>query len=141
MTRRLVSPFAIVFFVVLSVLASSANAKKPKRLDLFVGEQKVIPAAKVDKWSLGTSGVIDFRLPEGGDEFIMVGLAAGTTSLLLIMTDGSVKRYDIVVRQVRVTERDNIRLDFYFVELSRDSGYRVGIGWPGTIGGTAGMTI
>ncbi|MCP4446725.1 MAG: type II and III secretion system protein, partial [Myxococcales bacterium] len=46
-----------------------------------------------------------------------------------------------VVRQVRVTERDNIRLDFYFVELSRDSGYRVGIGWPGTIGGTAGMTI
>src|SRR5690606_8377850 len=36
-----------------------------------------------------------------------------------------------------VEARDNIRLDFYFVQLTSDDSYRIGIGWPGTVGGLA----
>jgi len=119
--------------------AASAQANQ-KRLDMFVGEQTVLSADNVDKFSLGTTGVVAVRLPEDGKEFVLVGLAPGDTTLLLIMKSGAKVRYNIVVREVRVTERDNIRLDFYFVELSRDEGYRIGVGWPGTIGGTVGIS-
>lgn len=116
----------------LAALPASAQ-KREKRLDMFVGEQTVLSAENVDKYSLGTKGIVDVRLPEDGNEFVLVALAPGDSTLLLIMKNGNKVRYNIVVREVRVTERDNIRLDFYFVELAKNSGSRIGIGWPGTV--------
>jgi pilus assembly protein CpaC len=57
------------------------------------------------------------------------------------MRDGRQIAYILNVRSDTVKKRDNIRLDFYFVELNRTSAYQVGIGWPGTIAGNARLEI
>jgi len=131
----------LVLFVLCASLSAATDvfAQKvtEKRLDLFIGEQTLIPAAGVDKFSEGTPGIIEIRVPDDGSDLVIVGRTEGSTTLLLIMESGDRIRYNIVVRTVRVIERDNVRLDFYFVELTRRAGSRVGIGWPGTVGGTA----
>ncbi|HKE17975.1 MAG TPA: hypothetical protein VKB80_24030 [Kofleriaceae bacterium] len=107
-----------------------------KRIDLVLGEQTTISAEGVAKYS-PSNDVIDVRLPKDAEEFIVVGAKPGTATLLLVMRDGRQIRYVVTVRDDTVKKRDNIRLDFYFVELNRTSNYQVGIGWPGTVQGTA----
>lgn len=112
------------------------DAPTERELELQVGEQTTISTRDVAKYSEGVKGVIDLKLPsKDATHFVVVGLEPGRTSLLLIMKDGSQVRYGITVhaesRSDAVTARDNIRLDFYFVELTRRSGYRIGLAWPG----------
>ncbi len=114
----------------------AAAVVEERRLELVQGEQATIPAEGVAKYS-PSSDVIDVRLPKDAKEFIVVGAKAGSATLLLFMRDGRQIAYLITVRSDTVKKRDNIRLDFYFVELTRSSAYQVGIGWPGTIAGTA----
>jgi pilus assembly protein CpaC len=67
-------------------------------------------------------------------------LAPGRTSLSTYLKSGGQVTYVITVRLPEssgVKFRPNVRLDFYFVQLDKSSLYRVGMGWPGTIGGTA----
>ena len=67
-----------VALVVAAALLCSASASAQKKkidertIDLFVGEQTVVPAAGVDKYSEGTPGVVDIRLPEDAAEFVIV---------------------------------------------------------------------
>lgn len=141
--NRPIPYIALLFLLVGAIFSGQADAKGKEafRIDLFVGEQKVLSAENVSKWSLGAVGIADVRLPADAQEFVIVGQAPGNTTLLLIMSDGEQVRYNLVVREVRVIERDNIRLDFYFAEVSENSGYRVGVGWPGTVAGTATLNI
>jgi type II secretory pathway component GspD/PulD (secretin) len=119
------------------VLAPDASGPiAEKRLDLVLGEQTTISAEGVAKYS-PSNDVIDVRLPKDAEEFIVVAAKPGTATLLLVMRDGRQIRYVVTVRDDTVKKRDNIRLDFYFVELNRTSNYQVGIGWPGTVQGTA----
>jgi pilus assembly protein CpaC len=68
------------------------------------------------------------------------------------MTDGSERHYRITVKDPStqkvekkdpgaVEARDNIRLDFYFVQLSKKSGYQIGVGWPSSIGPVGNATF
>lgn len=41
----------------------------------------------------------------------------------------------VVIGQGAADRKINIRVDFYFVQYDRSSGYAVGVGWPGRIGG------
>jgi pilus assembly protein CpaC len=107
-----------------------------RRIELVLGEQTTISAENVAKYS-PSNDIIDVRLPKDAREFIVVGAKPGTATLLLFMRDGRQIAYLITVRSDTVKKRDNIRLDFYFVELTRSSAYQVGIGWPGTIAGRA----
>jgi type II secretory pathway component GspD/PulD (secretin) len=107
-----------------------------RRIELVLGEQTTISAEGVSKYS-PSNDVIDVRLPKDASEFIVVGAKPGTATLLLVMRDGRQITYVISVRSDTVRQRDNIRLDFYFVELTRSSAYQVGIGWPGTVQGSA----
>ena len=107
-----------------------------RRIDLVMGEQTTISAEGVAKYS-PSGDIIDVRLPSDGRQFIVVGAKPGTATLLLVLRDGRKVTYTINVRDDTVKKRDNIRLDFYFVELTRSSAYQVGIGWPGTINGSA----
>jgi pilus assembly protein CpaC len=77
----------------------------------------------------------------------VVALTPGTTTLLFLMMDGSERHYKITVTDPnapkqqrrdtdRVEARDNVRLDFYFVQLSRNNAYQIGIGWPGSVAPT-----
>jgi pilus assembly protein CpaC len=130
---------------------SHASAKpslaRIEELELAVGEQKVLPTDQVRSYSEAKKGIVDVRLTLDGSQFIVVALAGGTTTLLLLMMDGSERHYRITVvdpdaaarrggRNDKVEARDNIRLDFYFVQLNKSYGHQLGIGWPTSVAPT-----
>lgn len=115
-------------------------------IELRVGEQTTISARGVKSFSEGTPGIVDVRVPPNSEELVVVGLRTGETSLLLLREKGrkvhySVRVYDQTVKTaapdgaIRVPERLNIRLDFYFVGLSENYSHQIGVGWPGSVGG------
>jgi pilus assembly protein CpaC len=185
----------------LAVAEGSALAQKAKgdheEISLAVGETKTLPAGGVKEYSEGVKGVVDVVPTPDGRTFVITGKKPGTTTLLLIKTDGSQTTFDISVANrnpvqvereiqqllepfpgvksrrvgsrifvegavptdqdykriqqivtvyggqvdslvtVGVAERKLlIRLDFFFVQYSKTSGYNVGIGWPANIAGT-----
>lgn len=138
---------AIRCLLVLCWLAPTlAGADGQQELLLDVGEQRVIPSEGVTSYSEGIPGIVDVRLTKDGSSFVLVGQRAGKTSLLLMRRDGERVQYRIVVGapqtaaqdapdEMRIEARDNIRLDFYFVQLSRDGSSRAGIDWPASYGG------
>ncbi|MDH5492195.1 MAG: type II and III secretion system protein [Myxococcales bacterium] len=140
-TPIILSAFA---FVLGSLFAPAlAAAQQPRELALNVGDQTSISARGVRSYSEGVRGIAEVRLTDDETQFVVVGLRQGTTSLMLIMQDGTQVQYRIVVGggedtelpDGAVIERENIRLDFYFVQLSDSYIHSIGIGWPGSIGG------
>ncbi len=180
-------------------LALAQKAKGDhEEIALAVGETKTLPAAGVKEYSEGVKGIVDVVPTPDGKTFVITGKKPGTTTLLLIKTDGSQITFDVSVANrnpqqvereiqqllepfpgvksrrvgsrifvegavptdqdykriqqivtvyggqvdslvtVGVAERKLlIRLDFFFVQYSKTSGYNVGVGWPANIGGTA----
>jgi pilus assembly protein CpaC len=134
-------------------VASSASVAHAQRtrpegrdLEMTVGEQTSISAQGVTSYSEGSPGIVDVRVPSDGTRFVIVALQAGTTTLLLIMDDGTQVQYRITIRSQNeeptgIQPRDNIRLDFYFVQLDESYGHQIGIGWPTSIGGAGVFTL
>ena len=123
--------------------ANAAPVRK-KSLELYVGDKWVIPSKGVVNYAAARDGVVDISLASEkakDSDFLVTALAPGKTIIVFIMEDGSQVRYEVVVHPMRVSERDNVRLDFYFVELSRDKNRRVGIGWPGAILATTNVDV
>ena len=123
-----------------SSVPASAQQMQRRDLELQIGEQTSLPADGVRSYSEGVAGIADIRVSRETGQFIVLGQRAGQTSLLLIMEDGSQIQYRIVVKGAEtvtagVSERDNIRLDFYFVQVSDEYSHRIGLGWPAFIGG------
>lgn len=136
--NRLHQPLLIGVFLFLSLFAAEVLADdKSKRLSIMVGEQISLSAKGVEKYSEGRKEIVDIRLPEDGEEFIVVGLKPGNSTLLLIKEDGEKFTYNFEVKATtnEVEHKENIRLDFYFVELSEGGQYQVGVNWPGSLGG------
>jgi pilus assembly protein CpaC len=114
-----------------------------EKVVLGVSEQEVLPADGVRSYSEGTRGVVDVRLTRAGDQFVLVGQKPGVTSLLFIMLDGSKRQFSIEVvdrHQTvsgqpahQVSKEDNIRLDFYFVQVNRSNNLQVGLGYPESV--------
>jgi pilus assembly protein CpaC len=113
-------------------------------IELQVGEQRTIPADNVRSYSEGARGIVDVRLTKDAAQFVVVALAEGKSTLLFLMMDGSERHYRFKVvdknstrrrgqRVGSVEARDNIRLDFYFVQLSKNYGHQLGLGFPGSI--------
>ena len=84
------------------------------------------------------------RLTKDASQFIVVALKPGQTTLLFLMLDGTEKHYRISVMDPEgpqrgkrgagsVEARDNIRLDFYFVQMNKNYGHQLGIGYPSSI--------
>lgn len=120
-------------------------------MSLQLGEQRVVPSDNVRSYSEGTKGIVDVRLTKDASQFIIVALKPGATTLLFIMMDGTERHYRITVAdpnaQVRqngdfhtVDARDNIRLDFYFVQVSKSYSHKIGAAWPGSIAPTFNAT-
>lgn len=123
---------------------SDATASEAQSLRLEVGTQKVLPSANVRSYSEGVQGIIDVRLTGDASQFVIVALRAGDTTLLMIMMDGSERLYRINVfdpnapktekkiervGQEQVEPRDNVRLDFYFVQFDKSYSHQIGIDW------------
>jgi len=116
-----------------------------QNMELQLGEQRVIPSDNVRSYSEGTKGIVDVRLTKDASQFIVVALKPGATTLLFIMMDGSERHYRITVtdsneqakpsltEKKTVEARDNIRLDFYFVQVSTNANHKIGIGWPASV--------
>src|SRR5690606_28215748 len=112
-------------------------------LTLEKGEQRVIPSDNVRSYSEGTKGIVDIRLTRDNTQFVIVGLKAGKTTILFLMMDGTERHLKIEVRDPEakpvseglgpVEARDNIRLDFYFVQVSKSYGHQLGMNWPSTV--------
>lgn len=130
----------------------NGRSVRVEELSLQVGEQKVIPSDGVQSYSEAVRGIVDVRLTKDASQFIVVALAPGATTLLFLMTDGTEQHYRITVtdpngpkRGVRgagtVEARDNIRLDFYFVQMNKNYGHQLGIGYPTSIAPTFAATF
>lgn len=118
-------------------------------MTLMVGEQRVLSSDDVKSYSEGTPGVIDVRLTQDARRFVVVGVRPGRTTLLFLLTDGLERHYDVTVGDpaaaqapvpvdapdLRVEAKDNIRLDFYFVQLNKSYEHQVGVAWPASVGG------
>ena len=138
--------FGIVLIGVFGAPVASAQ-NHTVDLEIDVGQQTSISAQHVRSYSEGVAGIAVVRLTEDQTRFVIVGQRAGTTSLLLIMDDGTQTQYRITVgggepepeASDGVPERENIRMDLYFVQLSDSYSHSIGLGWPGSIG--AGSTL
>ncbi len=165
-----------------------------EEISLAVGETKTLSASGVKEYSEGVKGVVDVVPTPDGRTFVVTGKKPGTTTLLLIKSDGAQTTFDISVANrnpqqvereiqqllepfpgvksrrvgsriflegavpteadfkriqqivtvyggqvdslvtVGVAERKLlIRLDFFFVQYSKTSGYNVGVGWPSSV--------
>lgn len=126
---------------VIFLCASPAHAQNERELEIDVGEQTTLSSVGVERYSEGAPNVVQVRVTER--EFIIVALRPGRTSLVLFYENGREVRYSITVRDPNATStrpgsvdpRENIRLDMYFVELNESYSHRIGLGFPGTIGG------
>lgn len=75
----------------LSTAAAQPAAPKPaaetRDLSLAVGENRTISADGVKSYSLGAAGVAEVRLTPNGKQFVVVGKAPGSTTLLCLYGD------------------------------------------------------
>ncbi len=131
----------LIAMLLFQAAQAEASSVKKEKLQLFVGDKWVISSKGVEQFAVATEGVVDMDIPPKATDFLVRALAPGSTTIVLFMSDGSQVKYAVTVNPMRVSERDNIRLDFYFVEFSRDMGRRVGIGWPGSVVATTTVGI
>lgn len=139
MSNRITTAVPIGLLVLLAALP--ARAQQERELELEVGEQTTVSAVGVERYSEGVPNVVQVRVTER--EFIIVALRPGQTSLVLFYANGRRVTYRIEVRDPNATEtrpgsveeRENIRLDLYFVELSEIYTHQIGVGFPGAVGG------
>ncbi len=124
--------------------SGDAGSAAINEIALQVGEQTTMPTENVKSYSEGARGIIDVRMTKDGSEFVIVAVKPGSTTLLLLMMDGTQRYVRIEVSdpngprkkggaQGSVEARDNIRLDFYFVQLQKSYGHQLGVGWPTSI--------
>jgi len=66
-------------------------------LNLIVGENKTISTSDVTSYSVGTPGIVDVKVPPSMDVFVFVGLHAGSTSVLMLKSNGSEVTYNVNV--------------------------------------------
>jgi pilus assembly protein CpaC len=139
-------PLLCLWSLVLHVPSSHAAAgTEVNEITLQLGQQMSLSAAGVKSYSAGVSGVVEVRLSKEGDQFVLVALKPGNTTLLMFMLDGRevLHRIQVVAddaaqgEPIRVTPKDNIRLDLYFVQVSQDEGHQLGVAYPDSVGGTA----
>ncbi len=124
-------------------IASAQSRPETERLELQMDEQVTISAQGVASYSVGAPGIATVALSPNGDHFVIGAVRPGVTSLLLLYSNGRQVRYSITVLDPTaarttggVPVRENIRLDLYFVQLQETYSHQIGIGFPGSIGGT-----
>jgi pilus assembly protein CpaC len=125
---------------------TSRSDAAAQTLRLEVGEQRLISAEGVRSYSEGVAGIVDVRLTDDGQQFVVVALKPGRTTLLILRRNGQNALYRVEVREPAevkpptpspdsVAVKDNIRLDFYFVQLEHDYAHQLGVAWPNRVGG------
>ena len=89
---------SLLSVVILLTVASAASARADviqEQIALVVGQQRTVDARKVKSYSVADREHIEVRLTPDGTEFVIVARKPGTTSLLLIRTNGDKVHYTI----------------------------------------------
>ena len=81
-------------------------------ITLAVGETKIISAKDVKNYSEGVAGIIDIKLTSDSSQFVLNGKRPGSTTLLLIKSDGSqiTLNIDVFIRSPQAVERELAQL-------------------------------
>jgi pilus assembly protein CpaC len=66
-------------------------------VSMVVGENKTIPAADVESYSLGSPGILDVKVTPQLDNFVFVALRPGTTTVLMLKKNGVEVTYAVTV--------------------------------------------
>ncbi|WP_394822982.1 pilus assembly protein N-terminal domain-containing protein [Pendulispora albinea] len=66
-------------------------------MTMIVGDNKTLPAQGVTSYSVGAPGIIDVKVAPGMSQFVFVGLKAGSTTVLMLMQNGTQVTYAITV--------------------------------------------
>jgi Flp pilus assembly secretin CpaC len=132
--------FGLVGLLATAATSATADIGTERSMVLRVGEQRSLSAEGIRSYSEGVPGIADVRVTRDQTRFVIVGKAEGTTSLLLIQADGEQVQYTIRVVPADANkgfgERENIRLDLYFVMIQDRYSHQIGLNWPGNIGST-----
>lgn len=84
-------------------------SKEPGRIDLYPGEVKVLPMAKVDRVAIGNGSVVTATIVDD-KQIVMLGEAAGRTTMHLWLQNGRQMRYEVHVAGTNVTEQAAVEL-------------------------------
>lgn len=81
--------------------SSHADARPTKAstidVSLVVGENKTLPASDVASYSVGSQGVIDLKVTPDMNQFVLVGLRPGSTTVLMLKKNGTEVTYTVTV--------------------------------------------
>jgi pilus assembly protein CpaC len=66
-------------------------------VSMVVGENKTIPAADVASYSLGSQGIIDVKVTPDLNQFVLVALRPGATTLLMLKKSGVEVTFSVTV--------------------------------------------
>lgn len=150
--RRLTAGAELPFNEPRAEAQASTEGTFARQIEVEVGDQVVLDILGVEAFSEGTPGIIDARPTRDSRKLVLVGRNPGETTLLFIMKDGSRLNHHITVidsdpgwrfHSTAVQVRDNIRLDFYFVQLSTSYRHNLGVAWPANVdaSGILGATL
>lgn len=121
------------------------GAPATENLDLFQGEIRLLKDVSVDRVAIGNGKLLKVEILSD-KQLIIIGEAAGSTSLHLWKTDGSELDYNIRISekdpQTRVRLEKMIQMDVKIVEFRKSRLDELGIDWskniPGPTFATAG---
>ena len=96
---------ALRWLCLMGVVASAAAAPLPARLDLYVGDSRVLQASPV-RVAVGNGAVVSVTTLPGG-ELLLLGESAGRTTLQLWLRDGTQHRVvvDVAANDMEATLR------------------------------------
>lgn len=130
-TIRFQLSFACWFM--LAAPAFVAAQAEERQMQLEVNQQQTLSSEGVASYSVQGSAV-RVELDRETLEFVIIARQVGNATLLLLYNDGRRVSYRISVGDIVVTQKDNIQLDFYFVQLAESYNHQIGVGWPNTFG-------
>ncbi len=66
-------------------------------VNLVVGDNKTLPASDVASYSVGAPGIVDVKVTPDQNQFVLVGLRPGSTTVLMLKRNGTEVTYSINV--------------------------------------------
>ena len=66
-------------------------------VSMVVGENKTLPAADVASYSVGSQGIVDLKVTPDMNQFVLVGLRPGSTTVLMLKKSGIEVTYAVTV--------------------------------------------
>ena len=99
----LVGPGSAAAGLLLAAPAHAEPKAEPKKapttedITLAVGETLTLSARGVRNYSVGVAGIVDVTLTSDASQFVLIGKAPGSTTLLLIRSDGSQSTVSVAV--------------------------------------------